>query len=277
MARKSSKRKATKTQLARQNALRALSRRQKKGVQVPDNVKEYIKEAKLPELKKLSANRYKKLDKLLSEQQYTSGGTVDDRYNYLVQSNIISPQSPQEADYYKSVIEYAINTPYGELSDASKRGYGYQTSLAKEALILASKSPEAFNTIFNKSANYEAPSPENTIETSTLVYDSIMQRIDEAYSTGTGAEQYLANQLQVMINEEISQYGYDKVMQGMQYADGDLLERVDGYLYDSDQWVNEAWKGSLLAMAQLIHGYIDDSTIEQMSALAELIEGFGEV
>lgn len=277
MARKRKNKPLSVTQRLRNNALKALARRQKKGIPIPDSLKSRIKSASAQTLKHLSANRYRALDEQLTNIQTPSGGTIDDRYNYLVQQNIIAPTSPQEADYYKSVIEYAINTSYGELSEASKLGAGYKTALAKEALSLSAKSPEAFNTIFNKSGNYEPPTPDNTIETSTLVYDSVMQRIDEAYSTGTGAEEYLAKQLEKMIQEEIAQYGFDKVIQGMQYADGDLLERIDGYFLDSEQWVNDAWKGSLLSMAQLIHGYIDDATIEQMSALAELIEGFGEV
>jgi hypothetical protein len=273
---KRKRKKPSVTQRMRANTLKALTRREAKGLQVTDATKSFIKQATLSQLRALHKNRYAKLDELLSEQSQITTDTLSSRYQYLLSKGLINPESPEDELYYKSMIQYATSNTLEDIQKASKSLTGRKASFAKEALILSQRSPEAFNTFFGTADN-EKPNSKNTADTQTLVYDSVMSRIEEAFAYGNSSEQFLANELDKMVQEQIQAYGFDKTVQGMEQADGWLLSTVEYYFFSSDQWVNDGWKNTLMSMAHVIQGYMDDETQERMSELSELLEEHEEV
>lgn len=292
--------KQTKTEHLRSLFKAKIQRLRKSGIQVSQQVINFINTARYQTLNKYHKNRYDEFNKYINN--LNSAGTIippynptnktpstdtdtdpfklEERLQHLIDKGTVSPIDDIQREYYKSVIKYAREAPYGEVFEAkynSKHPHHIEAELAYNWTL---SDPEAFNDYFGKDVTPEPPTPTNTAPTSDLIYNSLQSLIDEAIMSANSGEAWLANKLQEMLQNEIEyaiqqcdgdrQQGYDKAMAAMDTADGFLLREAERFIYDSDGWTDEAWKGSLLSMATLIHGYIDDEIMEQVAVLDDL-------
>ena len=298
--------KHTKTSHLRSLFKAKVRRLRKSGINVPQSVINMIEKSPWQTLNKYHKNRYrefnkyvqtenrvesliqtdKRVDKLLTTDIPDDNLHLEERYQHLVDKGVIIPSGDAlEKEYQKSVIKYAKEAKYGEIYETLRNPKHPNYERARLVDKWSSNDPEAFNDWFGKELTPELPTDANTIAASDLVYDSLQALIEEAVMGANDGEAWLANQLQNMLQEQIDysiqqcngdrQRGYDRAMAAIGEADGWLLKSAERFIYDSDGWNDDAWKGSLLAMATMIKGYIDDETTEQVAAWDDLRDDIG--
>lgn len=273
--------KFSKTSHLRSLFKRKIRRTIKSGREVPQDVIDFIESASFQTLNKYHKNRYREFNALLSRsetmvQQNSDPLNIQGRYDRLIEKGFISPKSTDEEKFYKDVIEYALKAPYGEIKERAMGTQSLENIRARTAMDLSAQDPEVFNEFFSKDFIKEEPNSTNTQYESTFVYDSILALIDEGVM-GSDAEKFLANKLMDMLQEQIRyatdlckgniSAGFDLAMKGINDADGWLIEKSEKFIFDSEGWREEAWKGSLIEMAYQIHGYIDDHLLEVVAEL----------
>ena len=311
MAKKSSTKKSpkrsTKTAHLRSLFKAKINRLRKSGVNVPQSVIATVETAPWATLNKYHKNNYREFHKYIDienrvealidadERAYKLVTTshkedplhLEERYQHLVDKGVIIPSGDVlEKEYQKSVIKYAKEAKYSELYETLRNPNHPNYERARLANKWSSNDPEAFNDWFGKDIINELPNETNTINTSDLVYNHLQALIEEAVMGANDGEAWMANKLQEMLQQEIDyaiqqcngdrQKGFDKAMAAIDQADGWLIEQAEKFIFDSDGWKDDAWKGSLMAMATQIHGYIDDELMEQVAAMDKLREDIQE-
>ena len=273
------KAKSTRRTTLKSNLKAAIKRRINKGAYIPKEFIESINDMSVQRLSALSRNRYKALDNLIPkfekpsvQEMSTDDLFIHQRLSELVRLKYISPKTPDEVREYKDIIEYIMTTPYTKVAEDKESADVLLKSKSNAAFWLMQKDPELFNKSWKVDKKDEKPDDKNTMNTSTAVYDSIMYEIDTAFGSGNDAERFLATKLEEMLQDQIDTYGFDKAMKGINMADGWLLATAVGFIYDSNQFSDDQWKGSLEAMAHVIQGYIDDDTRQSFAELNTLLE-----